>query len=1724
MKKILGLDLGTNSIGWALIDVEKHNFEKTIFPKGEILGLGSRIIPMQQNEIDDFGKGVTKSATADRTEKRGVRRLYQRDNLRRERLHRVLNILGFLPEHYKNSIIWGQEEGVVEKDWKKRGQFKKDTEIKLPYKAVSEKNEGNKQKYEFIFKEAFEEMLADFKEKQPELFYKKENGEEIKIPYDWTIYYLRKKALEKQISDNELAWIILHFNTKRGYYQQRDDDEYEKQGEKKEFYQLKVVEVKQRDENIKGDGYWYDVILENGFVYRRDSKESLHNWQNTVKEFIVTTKLNPDNTEKTNKDGKIERSFKAVDSEKDWPAIKAYTEQEIDSSDKTVGAYIYDTLLKKPDQKIRGKLVRTIERKYYRKELEQMLDKQVELNPKFKDFDLYKKCITELYPLNDTRRDVLNSVKDENKFKFLFVNDIIFYHRPLKTKKSLIANCKFETRTFINKDGEKEIQAIKAIAKSNPYYQEFRIWQFIDNLKIKEREKEVDGKLKSDFDVTHLFIKTDDDKIKLFEEFNKREKIKQSQFLGLFKNTYGKRLTEKTHKWNYVEKNEYPLNETKHILTAKFKKDRDYLKFYDDNEHTLWHLFYSISGKDELKKALEKLYEKNKDTCNLPDDFVDKAIKIKSFKKDYGTLSEKAIKKILPLLRIGKYADINKFDKIELDELYKNLNSISFDRKKINEITKDESDIAKYKFLIDYEEYKGQIDRIHKRIKEIPIKEGSIDNEKIGEFADDEIIKGMLSSFVDYPENKYTGLKLHQASYAVYGKHSEAKDTEKWVKPEDIEKFLTEEFKQHSLRNPIVEKVVTETLRVVKDIWEQFGNGEEKYFSEIHVELGRDLKNTKAEKERLTDIVTGNKKTNQRIITLLRELKKANIENVRPESPHQRDKLKIFEHDILSPYTEKELKKQEVKGHGIVDIHKITNSNEPSLKEIEKYRLWLDQKYRSPFTNKTIPLSDLFTSKYEIEHVLPQARYLDNSYSNKVICETAVNKAKGKFTGYEFVIKNEGKEIELENGDKRKIVSQLEYEEFVSKNFTKGTKKHKILLSEDIPAEFTDQQKVNMQYISSEMGKLLSRIVKEQGENEVFSKNLLPVPGKATNMLKHDWGLNQVWHELIMPRFERLNTLTETKDFTYYSKKLQKELPSVPAVLKQNFDAKRIDHRHHALDALIIACTTRHHINYINNKHAKSENSRFDLKKKIAEKQYNKESSSDYKWIYKKPWDSFVVETRNSLETIIVSFKQNMRILTKATNKYISYKDENRNIRLDNNGKPKKAYTKQTKGDMRTIRQQLHEETVQGKRNIRFEKNIRLSDAVEGLISGSYFIKDKRLGKYLKNQIKNEKSKKEILAYLKKQKYKFNENDISKVDVYYFSNADNIPETEHKVAVRKELSPALFSSTEKKKASEKIKESISNTVIQQILLKHLNNYNTVNVSIFVVLDKPEILKDEKIKKDIKKLKSENKNLIEYFQKEKINKKNEVEIFISKAKMVFSEDNIIENPDLAFSPEGIEEMNNNIIELNSNKRHKPIYKVRIYTKLGNKFNVGETGNKDKKYVVTGLNPYFAIYCRTDDEKNQIRKYQTISLTTTIDRLKYKLPPVPEKLFDKKENQEYEILFYLQPNDLVYIPTVEETENPNLINFNKLADSQIKRIYKFTDGSGTTGNFVPYYVATTIFNMNKKKQQQNDIAYNIQNEFGIGSPQSKNQNTIDGEIQIKKVCLKLKVNRLGEIVGH
>jgi CRISPR-associated endonuclease Csn1 len=1519
-KKILGLDLGTNSIGWALIEAdEKEN-------NGNIVAAGSRIIPMTQDVMGKFDSGQSHSQTAERTGYRGVRRLRERNLLRRERLHRVLNMMGFLPAHFAAEI-----------DFEKRlGQFTHEKEPKIAYKK------DDNGKFDFIFKNAFAEMLLEFQNQHDEL---KDNN--LKIPYDWTIYYLRKKALSHKLDKEELAWLILNFNQKRGYYQLRGEEDEINTTQKIEFHALLVTAV-EATEDKKGLDIWYNVHLENGWIYRRSSRIALHDWVGKTKEFIVTTDINEDGSEKINKEGTIKRSFRAPKDD-DWTLVKKKTEFDINKSGKSIGAYIYDTLLINPKQKIKGKLVRTIERKFYKEELKAILDKQKEFHPELSDAALYTSIIHHLYPYNESHR---NNIQNRS-FTQLFIDDIIFYQRPLKSKISEIADCTLESRTYVDKNGEKQTAPIKVISKSHPLFQEFRLWQWIQNLKIYQRQAEVNGRLKADVDVTTNFLQTEDDIVKLFDFLNEKKEITQDVLLKyLFeprklKPAVVKNEIEK-YRWNYVEDKEYPMNKTRYDMVSRLKKcdtiPENFLS--KDKELALWHILYSVSDKMEIKKAITKFAKDN----NLGDDFIQQFERFPPFDSDYGAFSERAIKKLLPLMRMGKY----------WDETHIHPQTIN----RINNIINAEYD-----------------ETIKNRVREKAINLTDISH--------------------------FRGLPLWLTSYIVYDRHSESGDLQQWKTIDQLNTFI-KEFKQHDLRNPIVEQVILETLRVVKDIWEIYGVKQASFFDEIHIELGREMKNNAADRKKITENVTNNENTNLRIKALMIEmLHDQNVENLRPYSPSQQEILKIYEEGVLAKFSEKELDEE---------IRKISKMAQPSSSELKRYKLWLEQKYLSPYTGAIIPLNKLFTSAYEIEHIIPQSRYFDDSFSNKVICEAAVNKDKDNLLGLEYIKSKGGSIIELGFGKSIAILTTEQYIEFVQKQFGNIRGKMKKLLMDEIPEGFIERQMNDTRYISKYIKAILSNIVRvEKDDDGVTAKNLLSCNGTITDKLKQDWGINQIWNELITPRFERLNAMTNSNGFGSINVHTGKFLPTVPLAISKGFSKKRIDHRHHAMDAIVIAATTRNHINYLNNQSALDnkdqklvEKNRMDLKNALCKKIFT-DTHGNYKWEFKLPWELFTLDAKQTLENTVVSFKQNLRVINKSVNYYQRW--------VDDNGKMVKKTEKQTQGDQWAIRKPMHKETIAGLITLTEKKTVTLKQA----IANESQIVDKPLRKHIKHLKEQGFDDIKMLKYFKDLNNTWNDVDISKVALYEINN--------QMVASRTSLDTTFN--------AKKIKEEIADTGIQKILLNHLASYDIVK----------------------------------------------------------ADGAIIEQPEIAFTPEGIDDLNKNIVQLNDGKFHQPIFKVRTIEPLGNKFNVGATGNKKDKYVIaaTGTNLFFAIYVDSEGKRN----FETIQLNTVIERFKEGLTAVPEV-----NEQGNKLLFHLSPNDLVYVPTEAEKETPNLVDINNMTKDQAKRVYKMVSSGGPQCYFIINSVATTIIDKVEFEKK------------------NKMEKSIDG-IMIKANCWKLETNRLGQI---
>lgn len=1489
-KNILGLDLGTNSIGWAVVT---ENEEQKY-----ISCAGSRIIPMDAKLMGDFESGNSISQTKNRTQSRGARRLYERHALRRERLNRVLSILGFLPKHYTQEL-------------NRYGQLKKGAEPKLAWELLDGK-------YFFLFKKSFQEMVRDFAQVHPALIAKGRN-----IAYDWTIYYLRKKALTQAITKQELAWILHQFNQKRGYNQARGEEE-KKENKREEFISQKVVSVLNTGEVSKGKTL-YEVVLENGMIYRKQSAYTL-DWEGKVKNFIITTPLNTDGTEVKDKDGNVKRTFRAP-ADDDWGLLKIKTQKDIDGSGKTIGEFIYDALLQKPDQKIIGQLVRVVDRRYYVEELNRILETQKQFIPELQDAELYTECIKALYPQNEAYR---NSIEQKD-FTYLLSKDIIFYQRPLKSKKSLINECPYEYHVY-KKEGVWQRQYLKCISKSHPLYEEFRMWQFVENMHI-YREK--DNGLGKEDCTTEIIT----NKAELVKWLLTQKVVKEASVLNHIAGKQKKGLS-----WNYVSDKEYPAAPVSATIASVLKESGGE-PTQDKIEH-IWHILYSVSDKTQLISALKHYAE----ATNLSNVFAEKLGKQKPFASVYGAYSEKATRKLLSLIRSGE----------------------SWSEEAIDKATK-----VRIEHIIT-----GEVD------------------DAIGER-----VREKLSSLNDIKD--FQGLPLWLAEYVIYDVR---RNDEKWEKPEDIDKYI-QSFRLHSLNNPVVEQVVMESLRTVRDIWTQ-----EDHIDEIHIEVGRHLKQNAEQRKKTMQRQQENEKANLRAKLLLQEFMnpEMDVEGVHAYSPSHQELFRIYEDGVLSANKPDE-ETQRI-------INDISSLKHPSIQDIKKYRLWLEQKYVSPYTGEIIPLSKLFTPAYQIEHIIPQSRFFDDSMSNKVICEAEVNARKDRMLAHEFITKYGGEKITLSGGKVVQIKTLEAYEDLVKKNFAGDSRKQEKLMLDEIPEKFIARQMNDSRYISRLMMRLLSNIVREKISNteyepEAVSKNLIVCNGATTTRLKKDWGINAVWNRIILPRFERLNQLQNT---TVFTTKTQNGhiIPNIPLELRSDFDKKRIDHRHHAMDAIVIAFTTRNHVALLSNENAleKDAHARYDLQMTLRKREkWYEDGKEHYKFAdFIEPYVGFQKDVQEILENIIVSFKQNLRVINKSNNHFIHY------VKDEETGKLKKKREPQVKGDNWSIRKSLHKDTIYGEVNLRRKKYVNLSYAMQHIDD----IIEKDLRIKLRELVQAGQNEKQIKKYFAAEPDVWADVNLKRIEVFYYTKDTN----DHYYAVRTTLDETF--------TKEYISTKVTSEAIQKILLAHLAKCNN----------------------DAK---------------------------------------------LAFSPEGIETMNANIMQLNSGVPHKPIYKVRTYEKA-EKFAVGQIGAKSKKFVeaAKGTNLFFAIY-KTQMENGTIkRSYVTIPYKTAVD-CQQKGKKDWKVLLDKRLHEEKlvmenaELLFILSPGDLVYVPTSEEISN----GINTITNS---RIYRFVSSSNTDAYFMPVTVASPI--LNKVEYTQLNKVSRISTE----------------EELIKEICIPIKVNRLGKII--
>ncbi len=613
MKKILGLDLGTTSIGWALVHESESKNENSSIEK-----VGVRIIPLTTDEESDFQKGKSTTLNANRTSKRGARRNLHRYKLRRKALKDILLKHAILSEDTKLTDETSNSHHSI---WELRAKAANEPialdELARVFFAINKKrgyksnrkakDEGDGQAVDgmALAKKLYEENLTPGK-----------------------LMFLRIKADKKGTPDfyrsdlqNEFDQI---WNKQLQYYSALLTPELKQNlFEKSANQTYKICEEAFTLEGLKRTIKGKELALENYQWRANGLSEQLDLEQLT----IVFQEINKQISGSSGYLGKISDRSK-----------------ELYFKNLTVGQYLYNQIKDNHHNRLKNQV---FYRQDYLDEFERIWKTQAK----------HHSVLT--YELKEHIRDI-----------------IIFYQRRLKSQKGLISVCELEGKEVeIEEDGKvkRKIIGPKVCPKSSPLFQEFKIWQKLNDLEFK-------NVLTKEKTAPSLELK----KI-LFRELNIKEKLSESQLLkftdlkakdgweinlknGLDGNVTNKVLYDQfkeiaLHSGHDVDWSKLNGIETKEGIQKVFTElgiNTQILEFDTDLEghaftqqpaYQFWHLLYSYEG-DDSKTGNEKLIQKLNEYFGFKEEYAKLLAKV-VFKDDYGSLSTKAMLKIIPHLKAG---------------------------------------------------------------------------------------------------------------------------------------------------------------------------------------------------------------------------------------------------------------------------------------------------------------------------------------------------------------------------------------------------------------------------------------------------------------------------------------------------------------------------------------------------------------------------------------------------------------------------------------------------------------------------------------------------------------------------------------------------------------------------------------------------------------------------------------------------------------------------------------------------------------------------------------------------------------------------------------------------------------------------------------------------------------------------------------------------------------
>ena len=409
------------------------------------------------------------------------------------------------------------------------------------------------------------------------------------------------------------------------------------------------------------------------------------------------------------------------------------------------------------------------------------------------------------------------------------------------------------------------------------------------------------------------------------------------------------------------------------------------------------------------------------------------------------------------------------------------------------------------------------------------------------------------------------GLGYSEACAAVGYRHSGSLTRE-----EIAERILLPQIpllQRNELRQPLVEKILNQMINLVNTLQAEYG------IDEVRIELARELKMSREEREKISIANRSREKENKKIAEHIQEC-------------------------------------------GFY----------PTKTRIRKYMMWEEAEHRCMYCGKEISLSQCMNGdEMEVEHIIPKSILYDDSFGNKTCACRRCNKEKGNLTAREY-IQSKGWEA-----DYRKRLTDL-----LQKKSISYSKYQRLLwLKKDIPTDFLERQLRLTQYISRQAMSILQQGIRRVAASE----------GGVTARLRSLWGYDDILHSLNLDRYESMG---ETELVPKHPNSEEDE--SMKCRITDW--SKRKDHRHHAIDALVVACTRQGYIQRLNRLSSESDRDEMRLETELRKEPTADKLSLLERWLSQRPHFS-VQDVSDKVAEILISYRPGKRAVTRGRNIYL---------------------------------------------------------------------------------------------------------------------------------------------------------------------------------------------------------------------------------------------------------------------------------------------------------------------------------------------------------------------------------------------------------------------------------------------------------------------------------------